>query len=58
MRQPGVSSATTGSFRLILPTVVKECTFYCQNLVSIRVVYFQFVFPKGLTFISHILMQV
>ena len=30
----------------------------CKDLVSIRVIYFQFVFPKGLTFIRDILMNV
>ena len=30
----------------------------CQKLVSIRVIYFQFVFPKGLTFVHDILMGV
>ena len=32
--------------------------FCCDNLVSIRVSYFQFVFPNGLTFIHDILMDV
>ena len=34
--------------------------FFCKkkNMVSIRVIYFQFVFPKGLTFIQDILMNV
>ena len=30
----------------------------CKNLVSIRVIYFQFVFPKALTFVHDILMGV
>ena len=30
----------------------------CKNLVSIRVIYFQFVFPIGLTLIHDILMNV
>ena len=30
----------------------------CKSLVLIRVIYFQFVFPKGLTFIHDILMNV
>ena len=29
----------------------------CRNLVSIRVIYFQFANPKGLTFIHAILMN-
>ena len=32
--------------------------FFCKKLVLIRVIYFQFVFPKGLTFIQDILMNV
>ena len=30
----------------------------CKSLVLIRVIYFQFVFPEGLTFIHDILMNV
>ena len=30
----------------------------CKNLVSIPVIYLQFVFPKGLTFVHDILMGV
>ena len=30
----------------------------CKNLVSIPVIYLQFVFPKGLTFVHDILMVV
>ena len=45
MRQSGVSNWTTGYFRLISPTPIKNEHLLLK--LGLNVVYFQIVFPKG-----------